>query len=53
MRKQIEKNASPYSEDAMAGAVCLVCGELLGKYGYIYMGKTMCRGCMDYIRSIA
>jgi len=53
MKKQIEKKASPYSEDAMTGAVCLVCGEQLGTYGYIYMGKTICRGCMNYIRSIA
>jgi len=53
MKKQNEKNASPYREDAMTGVVCLVCGEQLGKCGYIYMGKTVCRGCMNYIRSIA
>jgi len=53
MKKQIKKKASPYSEDVMNGAVCLVCGEQIGRSGYIYMGKTMCRGCMDYIRTIA
>ena len=50
MRNCSEKGRAAYSEDAMTRAVCLVCGERLGRYGYIYLGRPVCRGCLDYIR---
>jgi len=46
-----DKNPSEYREDAMTGSVCLVCGELIGKHGYIYRGKTVCSNCIEFIRS--
>jgi len=50
--KQIkEKKPLEYREDAMSEPRCLVCGEHLNKYGYLYRGKTVCRGCVEYIRS--
>ena len=51
MEKNREKKLSKYRDDAMTEPVCLVCGERLGKYGYMYRGKTVCRGCIEFIRS--
>jgi len=45
-----EKKPSAYPVNAMADTVCLICGEYIGKYGYVYRGKTVCKECVDYIR---
>jgi len=50
MKKLTEKKPSSYHENAMMDAVCLVCGERMGKYGFVYHGKAVCSGCVDYIR---
>jgi len=50
MKTTNEKNLSNYREDAMTERACLICGEMLGKYGYVYRGKTVCRGCVEFIR---
>jgi len=51
MERAKENKPSAYNENAMTETVCLVCGEhIAGKYGYIYRGKAICRGCLDYIR---
>jgi len=51
MDKLKERKQSAYRENAMTEPVCLVCGEQLGKYGYFYRGKTVCRGCIELIRA--
>ena len=38
-----------YQEGAMAKPVCLICGEHLGNH--IYLGKCICSGCLEFIRS--
>ena len=51
MNKLNKKTPSVYGADAMTGNNCLVCGEKLDRYSYIYLGKSVCRECVDYIRS--
>ena len=50
--KQVHQNDPPlYCEDAMTESVCLICGENLNRYGYVFQGKIVCRDCIDYIRT--
>ena len=50
MNKITAKKPPAYPENAITDTICLVCGEQIGKYGYIYRGKTVCKECVDYIR---
>ena len=46
-----EKKQSGYRENAMTEPKCVVCGEHLANNGYVYKGKVVCRGCVDFLRS--
>ena len=51
MKNENRMDPSLYREDVMTESTCLICGENLKKYGYVYQGKLVCRDCINYIRS--
>ena len=51
MNKKNGMNQLLYRENSMTDHICTVCGEHLGKLGYVYRGKSLCRECVEHIRS--